>query len=730
MIAIIKNTNIIQFVLNMFFKSKELIMNANNEISPIEIGNFIGQIREQTGMKQAELAKKITWSPAMLSRIELGDRSLSPDELQIITEAINTPESLRLSEMLRRQWSVLPRPSLNHPDQEILWKAEKTAQELVELSERPDTTRAFQNRLQTYIEDIKKHTACLLKQEHQIAFIGSIGIGKSTAICQLANLIIPNPSGNFDTVLEAGAGGITVCEVHLLTGSEYEIRIETCTDEDVRNHIRDFVGVLLKVDDSQGISKEIERALRNMSGLTSRKEEVDGKKIRIDRAKELAQQITEERDLIIEIMARMELPKRDSRSIAYHSSTGKPPLKWLKDTFEAINNGRHPDFTLPKRIEVVVKDLLLEHEQCSVRVIDTKGIDNQETAARADLENHLRDSHTITVLCSSFTAAPDRNPYQLLERAKDIGVQPQYLELNSSLLVLSRTGEALAVKDDSGELAESVEEGYELKKEQVEMALQPLELNQFPIYFFNAYQDDVIKLKKFLGERLTSVRDSFRNKLNSTIEDSKNLLANQEQVQVQAVIRNAEKRIEHWLKNHETLKPASVHVHDDLLKTMNTTHPRTIRASVFRKGDWYNLNYCHHLGYGSRLLANRQLKQNILNFKDFCKTLSCDAEYFAAQNFIRQAENTLISAFQSLLNKAELTGKNYFNTELASEDAMQLWNECLAENGTGYRDRVVEHNRNWFNKEKTKKLEQDIYILIKKEWEESLNKVRELMEIE
>ena len=225
-------------------------------------------------------------------------------------------------------------------------------------------------------------------------------------------------------------------------------------------------------------------------------------------------------------------------------------------------------------------------------------------------------------MCSGFNDAPARNPYQLLERAKEIGVPTQNLELNSSLLVLPHTGQALAVKDDSGDFAESSEEGYELKKEQVEMALQPLELNQLPIYFFNAYQDDVTKLKKFIGERLTAVRDVFRNRLSSTIEDSKNLLANQEQEQVQAVIRNAEKLIENWLKEHEALVPASVYVHDDLLKVMNTTHPRTIRASVSRKGDWYNLNYCHHLGYGSRLLANRQLEKNLFYFKDFCKTLS------------------------------------------------------------------------------------------------------------
>ena len=68
-------------------------MNKNNDISPIEIGHFLSRIREQAGIKQAELAKKITWSPAMLSRIEVGERLLSSDELQTIVEGIDTPEA-------------------------------------------------------------------------------------------------------------------------------------------------------------------------------------------------------------------------------------------------------------------------------------------------------------------------------------------------------------------------------------------------------------------------------------------------------------------------------------------------------------------------------------------------------------------------------------------------------------------------------------------------------------
>ena len=104
----------------------------------IEIGQHLAQLREKANIKQAELARRITWSPAVLSRIEAGDRPLASDELQIILEAIGTPEALRLSDVLGREWSQLPRPALDHPDQELLWEAEQVSKELAELRGQPD----------------------------------------------------------------------------------------------------------------------------------------------------------------------------------------------------------------------------------------------------------------------------------------------------------------------------------------------------------------------------------------------------------------------------------------------------------------------------------------------------------------------------------------------------------------------------------------------------------------
>ena len=524
-------------------------MSNSNVIGQLELGKHLTQVRERADIKQVELARKLTWSPAVLSRVETGDRNLAPEELQMILDAIGTSEAEHLKDAIQRNWVTIPRPPLDHPDQELLWAAEQVAKELVVLRESPDVRNAFERRLASYIDEIQRSSSLLLKRDHQVAFIGPIGIGKSTAICRLTGLEVDGKDGEpREPVLEAGAGGITICEVHLRTGPGYGLMIEPCSEEEVRADVTDFAEYLLRGDanliedaqlgdaDGQGISKEIERAVRNMSGLKiSRSKASDGKTTRKDDGKDLAQRLSSVRELVVEILALMELHKRDRRDVWYDSSSGKPPLVWLKDTFKEVNNGRHPEFTLPKRIEVVLPDSLLGLSDLTVRIIDTKGIDR--TAARADLEMHLDDPHTIAVLCSGFNNAPAAEPRLLLERAQETGIRT--LAVNTALLVLPHPNEALAVKDESGIRVDSVEEGYELKGEQVAMALQPLGLQNLAVGFFNAHQDDPMRLREFLTERISKSRQTIRAKLHEITTNAQALLLNHEQEQTQEVLRHA-----------------------------------------------------------------------------------------------------------------------------------------------------------------------------------------------
>lgn len=713
-------------------------MNTLTVIGQLELGKHLTQIRERADIKQVELARKLTWSPAVLSRVETGDRNLAPEELQMILEAIGTPEAAHLKEAIQRNWVTIPRPPLDHPDQELLWAAEQVAKELVVLRDSPDVRNAFERRLASYIEEIQHSSGLLLKRDHQVAFIGPIGIGKSTAICRLTGLEVDGKDGEpREPVLEAGAGGITICEVHLRPGPGYGLMIEPCSEDEVRADVTDFAEYLLRGDanliedaqlgdaDGQGISKEIERAVRNMSGLKiSRSKASDGKTTRKDDGKDLAQRLSSVRELVVEILARMELHKRDRRDVWYDSSSGKTPLVWLKDTFKEVNNGRHPEFTLPKRIEVVLPDTLLGLSDLTVRIIDTKGIDR--TAARADLEMHLDDPHTIAVLCSGFNNAPAAEPRLLLERAQETGIRT--LAVNTALLVLPHPNEALAVKDESGIRVDSVEEGYELKGEQIAMALQPLGLQNLAVGFFNAHQDDPTRLREFLTERISKSRQTIRAKLHEITTNAQALLLNHEQEQTQEVLRHAAVMLHTWTTQHATLRPLKASIEDSLMAQLSKAYASTIRAAVRREGEWPNLSYSHHLGHGARRIADLTLGKTVEGFSELCKTMAANPEYAEAQDLIAQAERVLIRSYDEMLRKVQLMGQTSFRDELKVDAA--FWNQCENEwgRGPGYRDRVTGRNSEWFKAEPRQTLENELHSLIEREWHAALTNLTSLFE--
>jgi transcriptional regulator with XRE-family HTH domain len=714
-----------------------VMIEQESGINPAELGRHLMQVRDRAGMKQSDLAKRVALSPAVLSRIESGDRAVTLQEVQDILAQIGTTEATEFCNALERVWQVLPRPPLDHPDQDLLWNAEQIAGELVALRERPDTPHAFERRLSEYIEEIKRSAWVLLKRDHQVAFIGSIGVGKSTAICRMTGLETPKEDGTLIPVLEVGGGGITVCEVHLRTGPAYGLIIEPRGDDEIRQDVADLADHVLKgnvpieddgpgASESQGISKEVARALRNMAGLAvQRPKGSDGKRTTIDPAKAVADQFPTQREFVVEVLSRMELHRRDRRDVWYDSASGKSPKAWLRETFAAINNGRNPEFTLPKRIEVVVPEQLFKASDLTVRIIDTKGIDR--TAAREDIEVHLDDPHTLAVLCSNFNSAPGAEARLLLERAKEAGVRG--LDVNVTLLVLPRPDEALAMKDDATSTpVETTDEGYELKAEQVALALQPLGLQNLAVGFYNANQDPATRAQEFLVECLGHARAAFRTRIQEATNGARVLLKNHGEERIRAVLRDAGDTMHTWTSMNLSVPLVHAHVQESLLTQIQVAYASTVRAAVRREGEWTQLSYSHHIGYGARRLAVLALGKAVDEFSGHCRILVATPRYTEAADLIAQAERVLTTSYEELLRKVQLMGQTVFKDALKSDST--FWQGCMAEwgQGPGYKSRVAGHNREWFDNEARRRLEEELKALIGREWARALQSVNELLE--
>jgi transcriptional regulator with XRE-family HTH domain len=696
-----------------------------DELSGVQLGHRLAQLRERTGMKQAELARKITWSPALLSRIEAGERAISGEELTTLLEAIGTGDAADLAVILHRNWQCLPRPPLDHPNQHLLWRAEQLTSELQAAGTTPGTPAAFRTRLDEYVKEVRRLADMLLRREHQIAFIGQIGIGKSTAICRATSLEVTGSQGRTVPVLETGGGGITLCEVHLGFGPGHGIIVEPRTHDDIRSDVEDFVDQLVHPglsagdeDGSPAVPREIERAIRNMAGLTQKRtKDAEGKTVRSDPAKDLAAQFPAKRDLVVEVLTRMTLHRRDRRDEWHTPMLTAPPLEWLKTTFELINNGRHPEFSLPARIDLIVPEVL-KVTDLDVSIIDTRGID--QPAARADLETLLEDPHTVSILCSAFNDAPSDSIKHLLQRARDIN--NTQIDSNIGVLVLPRPDEALAMKDETGLQTETTEEGYELKDEQMRRALTPYQLSESSTFFFNSLEDAPEGLRAFLRERVSGSRGQFQRQLADVLDRVEALLENAEQEQVQAVQREAGKHLSSWTMQNLVPPIVSENVHDTLLAEIRRAHASTVNAAIRREGEWRSLSYTHQLGFGARKLAVAALHESVTGFTALCQTLSDSMP--EASELLTQAQQLMNTAYDELLRKIQLASATLYGSQLRRAPEFWLDNADQWGKGPGYLDRVLTLNRKWFLDPQRRDVEEHLAAVLEREWQAVLERVQ------
>ncbi|MCC5667379.1 hypothetical protein LC653_26735 [Nostoc sp. CHAB 5784] len=388
------------------------------------------------------------------------------------------------------------------------------------------------NNLKSKLERLDEIEKILSIEKYKIAFIGTVGQGKTTAICHLFNLISDfHVSKTTKELLSTGSGKTTICEVIIKAAEKSYIEIEPYTVDEMENLIFEFCDYIADKDDIQAdqkiiISTEIGRAIRNIIKMNyHNKTNYDGvrnRAKRIDTAKENLDLFgfDEFKKLALN---NANLESRTTNKIEFDNQ--KNEQEWIKNTFAAINNVELEEFAIPRKIYLYVSYDVLSGSNLSQfdSIVDTKGLD--ENPIRKDLQKYIENQDTICLFVTPFNDAPEANirnliGYHLTSKSKDF-------HHRFVTLVLPHKNQPEQVNGCDGDW----DTGIQIRKEEVQATFKNLNLDFFQenILFYDAfryYGDDIYSQEDVQADKnefLEAIAEVVQRRRNILLDEIKNI---------------------------------------------------------------------------------------------------------------------------------------------------------------------------------------------------------------
>jgi len=707
----------------------------NDLVDKCQIRGILVKLREKEGLSQAQVAERVKFTASRVSRLESGETELSLEDAGSMAGAINSVESNAFAEYLRTKWKVLERPSFTHLSVVALWKAERALQKVAELESDPELKNAFVQQIRSCREALERAAKRLASTEHPVVLIGAPGVGKTTVICTLAQLRKGEWDSDLDKqmALQTGGGRQTLCEVHVRNGGEYNISVEPCNQEELQQYVSEFcddlIGALKREENSSreglGLSAEADRAIRNMADLPiKRLKDADGKFTREDRALELAKAFPDKADLVVQVLMKLDLPRRNRASISFPRESTLSGLEWVSKTFAEINYGRHPEFSLPRRIEITVPKRVLGTDKLDLRLIDTRGVD-EPTAPRRDLQSYLDDPRAAIVLCSGFNDAPEAAVQAVIERAAEGGLQQELLA-RGVLLVLPGGDEDSTLRDPgTGERVANAQEGREIRREQIAPTLHSFGFRHLPVYFADVrLVADCEKLRLALITKIQDIRASYQREVDFLAGTIERLIANRKTEETRAVFDAATKDLRNWFAANSTLPQVDMEVQTALIEEMDgLRYASSLRASVNRRGNWHNFDYWHGLGFGTRRKAVARAAEQVRELKVLVEAVLRDTDLSLAHDIIRHFANELEKAASDFYQSAQLLGEGAFQSQLGDDSG--YWRKCQKRwgGGPGYKTEISHWTMQWFDEGTGKQRNDFIEAELQRQWGEMVKKL-------
>jgi transcriptional regulator with XRE-family HTH domain len=638
--------------------------------------------REKAGASQTTLAAELGVNASVVSRLEASEQA-DGKMAERYLDALKSDFAKDIVAFFAERWRHIERPDFLHPDRSVLWAAERALQTLYDFEKSVQFDPILQDPLDKLRNRILAEVDFIRHKEHGVAFIGEIGVGKTTALSFVTNLITKAKDEDQKSIFPTGSGRTTVCEVAIKIAPAFGIAVDCLTEDQIRRLVTDLVNGL-KFGKS-GLPSELERVIRSMSDLrriTVRAKKPSEKPTTIDHLKNLIEKFDDIDTVIGEVMARMKLESRTETQMILSQDT-EGSMEWLASNISKINYGQHPKFSVPQRITVLLPLKALRETPFLISVIDTKGVEG--TTQRPDLMAQIEDPRTVTVLCSSFPDAPGGVPLSIIRETLDAGSDAITSE-RLCLLVLPRNDEALKIVNDAGDTPADRAEGYAIREGQIEQQFATDGLPSIPVNFFQVGSDEPEDIWHWLTSRIEAIREAKVERIKRHVAAADNLVTNADVEKTRqarrAIAETVAKSAERFRKLPGVVRPA----HLNLVAEAKKTHQNSIAASVNRKGNWDNFPVAHILGQGVRIDVNLRTRDTFVRIDEAIEGLK---DGFAHLNdvaqFLENLKDDVEEWRKEFLTRVALAGRNLFTPYLG--EALEMWERCEARygGGSGYR---------------------------------------------
>jgi len=541
--------------------------------------------------------------------------------------------------------------------------------------------------IKSKLKNIYKLYKILENKQYNIAFIGNVGVGKTSAIAHSLDLTYKKKnrrSTKVHEILPVNTGNTTVCEVRLkFTDDKSSIELIPYSDGEFKIEILETIKELRGAKKS--VTIEISRAIKNMVNYDEWIE--NEKNIFLNATPKDAEKI---------FFNKLKLSQRIQNKLCYQGN--EKEKEWLEEEVRKINYGKNENCSLPKNITLNINlDLITKKINQDYMIIDTKGFGVENLVGRTDILSYTKEVNTICILCSSYNNAPEQKNIELLKLAKN----------NISkmgLLVIDRNNSQNA-KDNQGNDTDDRDMLLEIKTKHIQANFQSENLHhaKIPVEFYDINEDDNTILLDFLDKTIKN----YNNSTLSLIE--KDILSLWEYCyhlpfEIEKRRENREKIKEIFVQELETAKKnflfsieksrENTNPLNEYYSKLFSLHHMTIMALNNRRGFYNGFNNHQSIDYYLKIFIQQKINAiKELFWNSFKQNIAKNIQDKELNKVLETLEYRFDSNLEKIIEKiCENISFDYLTAEFYNE-VQNFWGQ-----GEGYSDRVRRSYKREFDK--------------------------------